>query len=132
MSNWDPRTEYGPEYRDQIEKMKKYAPIVGMGIPLLLLLLIGVFSSVYTVQPEEVARWTGRTLVFQRTPLGEAADDIEAMYGVQVRVAPALRDRTLTALFTDEPLDGLVPTLCRAVTASCTVSDTLVIVEAKE
>lgn len=55
MSNWDPRTEYGPDYKDQIEKVKKYAPIVGLGIPLLLVLLIGTLSAVYTVQPEEVA-----------------------------------------------------------------------------
>lgn len=55
MSNWDPRTEYGPDYRDQIEMAKKYAPVVGIGIPLLLALVIGLFTSIYTVQPEEVA-----------------------------------------------------------------------------
>ncbi len=81
------------------------------------------------VAPERVASWMGRTLVFQRTPLDEAAAEIESMYGVQVRVDPALAERTLTALFTDEPLDRLVPTLCRAVIASCTVTDTLVSVE---
>lgn len=84
------------------------------------------------VVPEHVASWMGRTLVFQRTSLAEAAEEIESMYDVQVRVAPALSERTLTALFTDEPLDRLVPTLCRAVVASCTVTDTLVIVEVQE
>ena len=81
------------------------------------------------VAPERVASWMGRTLVFQRMPLDEAAAEIESMYGVQVRVDRALAERTLTALFTDEPLDRLVPTLCRAVVASCTVTDTLVSVE---
>lgn len=84
------------------------------------------------VVPEEIASWMGRTLVFQRTSLAEAAAEIESMYDVQVRVAPALRERTLTALFTDEPLDRLVPTLCRAVVARCTVTDTLVMVEVQE
>jgi len=84
------------------------------------------------VAPERVASWMGRTLVFQRMPLDEAAAEIESMYGVRVRVAPALAGRTLTALFTDEPLDQLIPTLCRAVVASCTVTDTLVNVEVKE
>src|SRR5690606_13082160 len=78
---------------------------------------------------DSVAPWMGRTLMFQETPLTTAASEIEAMYGVRVRVAPALAERTVTALFTDESIERLVPTLCRAVQANCTLSDTLVIVE---
>ncbi len=84
-----------------------------------------------TVNPPSVADWMGRTLIFQSTPLAAAAGEIEAMYGVRVQIAPEIRSRTLTALFTDEPIDRLVPTLCRAVEASCTLSDTLVMVEAQ-
>jgi transmembrane sensor len=87
---------------------------------------------VESVVPETVATWMGRTLVFQRTTLSEAAAEIESMYDVRVQVAPALQERTLTALFTDEPLDRLVSTMCRAVVARCTVTDTLVMVEAQE
>lgn len=54
MSNWDPRTEYGPEYRDQIEMAKKHAPNFFTAIVLLVVLVAGVFSSIYTVQPEEI------------------------------------------------------------------------------
>lgn len=60
MPDWDPRTEYGSggrkslEYRHQVEQAKKYGWYGAVGFPLLLLVLIGIFSSVYTVQPEEI------------------------------------------------------------------------------
>jgi ferric-dicitrate binding protein FerR (iron transport regulator) len=67
-----------------------------------------------------LTEWIQGVLVFQETRIGRAAQDIERQYGVRV-VFPdsAIRTRTITAIFHDQPLDSVLVTVCRAIDAQC-------------
>ena len=77
--------------------------------------------------PNSVLAWLGRFVAFQATPLHEAAREIERLYGVTVIVADStLAAQTITATFTDRPLDDVVGVLCAVLNARCTTGDGVV------
>jgi transmembrane sensor len=82
-----------------------------------------------TANVHELLTWMGDVLIFQDTPLGDAAQEIERKYHIPVRIADAaLRERTLTALFDQQSLDTVITTVCRVVDATCQVQDSVVVV----
>lgn len=77
----------------------------------------------------ELLGWMGDVLIFQDTPLGEAALEIQRKYGIPVRLSDdALSERTLTAVFDRQNLETVVNTVCRVVDARCQVHDSRVVV----
>ena len=65
--------------------------------------------------------WIGNFLAFRSTPLREVAVEIGARFGIRVVLADsALRDRTVTAWFTDQSLDDVLRVVCAASLAVCT------------
>jgi transmembrane sensor len=79
-----------------------------------------------TLKPTPVAdadkmeQWVGKFLVFQSTPLRDAAREIERVYGTRVVVTDSLLARqTLQVSFTDEPLSQLIDEVCLLVHARC-------------
>ena len=82
---------------------------------------LGAGPSVVTVEdPERMLGWMGSFLVFQSTPLRQAAAEIEAMYGFRVDFADSLiAQRTVTAWFTDQDLQEVLTTICRVANARC-------------
>jgi transmembrane sensor len=82
------------------------------------------------VAPAAIAGWVGRFLAFQATPLGEAAREIERVYGTPVTIADsALARETITASFTDRPLEDVVNVVCSVLSARCAVTDGRVRIE---
>lgn len=74
--------------------------------------------------------WTGAFLAFESTPLRQAAREIEHRYNVRVEIPDsALAERTVTAWFTDESLDGVMAVVCRIADAHCAVGDSVVSIE---
>lgn len=68
--------------------------------------------------------WMKEALVFQATGLDRVAEELEYRYGVPVEVVnPDLVGRTITAWFTDEPLDVAVTVICRVAEVRCDVSE---------
>ncbi|MGH7128960.1 MAG: FecR family protein, partial [Planctomycetaceae bacterium] len=78
---------------------------------------------------ENAAAWLGKFLAFQATPLREAAREIERLYEVNVLVADsALAVTTITATFTDRPLQAVTDVVCLILSARCsTKQDTVII-----
>jgi transmembrane sensor len=79
-----------------------------------------------TLQPTPVAdagkmeQWVGKFLVFQSTPLRDAAREIERVYGTRVSVTDSVLARqTVQATFVDKPLAQLVDEVCSLVNARC-------------
>jgi len=67
-----------------------------------------------------LTEWIRNVLVFQETTLGRAASEIERLYGVHVAFPDgAIRARTITAVFHDQPLDSVLYTVCRALDVRC-------------
>lgn len=82
----------------------------------------GSTSVVPVDDPEPFTRWTGRLLVFQSTPMADAAREIERAYDVHVEMeGPELHQRVVTAWFADRSLQEVVYIVCLAVDARCTV-----------
>jgi len=81
-------------------------------------------------RPADVDRLTGwmeGVLIFQATPLSEAAREMERQYHVAVRLSdPALGERTVNAVFDHQPLPTVATTICRIADAKCEVQDTVV------
>jgi transmembrane sensor len=74
--------------------------------------------------PAAIASWVGRFLAFQATPLGEAAREIERVYGTPVTIADsALARETITATFTDRPVEDVLNVVCSVLSARCAVTD---------
>ena len=70
---------------------------------------------------DSALRWIGKFLVFQATPLGDAARQVEATYGVRVVVEDSVLARhTLKAAFTDQSVTEVAAALCSMVDARCT------------
>ncbi len=68
--------------------------------------------------------WMKEALVFQATGLDRVAEELEYRYGVPVEVvSPNLAGRTITAWFTDEPLEVAVTVICRVAEVRCEVSE---------
>ena len=71
-----------------------------------------------------VATWVGTFLAFQATPLGEAAREIERVYHTPVTIVDtALARETITATFTDRPVQEVVNVVCAVLNARCDVRD---------
>jgi len=66
--------------------------------------------------------WMGDFLVFQATPLSQAAVELTKHYGVPVRVVDSgLAAETVSGWFSNERLEDVLKILCRAVKAHCIV-----------
>jgi transmembrane sensor len=86
-------------------------------------------SAPQTANVHELLNWMGDVLIFQDTPLADAAQEIQRKYHVPVRIMDAaLRERTLTAVFDQQNLDTVITTVCRVIDASCQVQDSVVVV----
>ncbi len=69
------------------------------------------------------ARWVGRFLAFQGASLQEVGRELEQAYGVRVTIAdPALPSQSVTAWFSDRPLEEVVRVVCSLVAAECAVA----------
>ena len=74
--------------------------------------------------PAAVATWVGTFLAFQATPLREAAREIERVYRTPVTISDsALARETITASFTDRPVQEVVNVICSVLNARCQVRD---------
>lgn len=73
--------------------------------------------------PQTLTAWVGRFIAFQATPLGDAAREIMFHYDVRIDVDPALRERTITAWFSDWSLDDVMTVFCTVVEARCDRKD---------
>ena len=74
--------------------------------------------------PTAVASWTGAFLAFQATPLRDAARDIERVYRTPVTISDsALAVETITATFTDRPVEEVVNVVCAVLSARCEVRE---------
>jgi len=68
--------------------------------------------------------WVGTFLAFQATPLGEAAREIERVYGTPVTIVDTtLARETITATFTDRPVQEVVNVICSVLNARCETRD---------
>lgn len=74
--------------------------------------------------PAAVATWVGTFLAFQATPLGEAAREIERVYHTPVTIVDSsLARETITASFTDRPVQEVVNVVCSVLSAHCEIRD---------
>lgn len=72
----------------------------------------------------QLSSWMGSFLAFQDTPLGQAAREIEAVYGIRVRFAePELADRVITAWFVDRTVEEVVQVVCLAAITGCALEN---------
>jgi len=70
-----------------------------------------------------VGDWVGDFLAFQDTPLKDAAADIERLYDVRIEIEdPALSRQTITAWFSDQPLEQVMTIFCMVAQATCTTN----------
>jgi ferric-dicitrate binding protein FerR (iron transport regulator) len=84
----------------------------------------GVVTRPARVTAPAVATWVGTFLAFQATPLGEAAREIERVYGTPVTIADTtLARETITATFTDRPVQEVVNVVCSVLNAHCELQD---------
>ena len=73
---------------------------------------------------DEVLGWMGSALVFEDTPLDEAAREIERRFGAVVEInSDALARRTVSGGFKDRTFTEVVGVICRVVSAECTIGD---------
>jgi transmembrane sensor len=80
----------------------------------------GVVPSVVKVENVgALLDWPGGVLVFQDTPLADAAEEIGRHYGRRLVVAPPLATRPITAWFSDETFEEVLTAICRAARARC-------------
>jgi transmembrane sensor len=74
--------------------------------------------------------WIGNFLVFDGTPLSEAAVELSNLYDVEVRIADEqLLNRTITDWFSDQSYEQVLTAVCRVVDARCTIGETLVVID---
>lgn len=75
----------------------------------------------------QLVDWVGDFLAFQSTPLSDVAVEIERKYGIAVEISDTeLARRTITAWFSDRPLDDVLRVVCLAAAALCTREDDVV------
>jgi transmembrane sensor len=74
--------------------------------------------------------WMGDFLVFEGTPLAQAAIELGFHYGIPVEVMDSVMGQeTVHGWFADEELDDVLSILCRAVRARCTITPDRVTIE---
>lgn len=72
----------------------------------------------------EQLNWLGNAIVFQGTRFDHALREIEQRYGVSISLEdPRLAEITVTATFTDQPIDEVIYVLCQIVNATCRIDD---------
>jgi transmembrane sensor len=77
-----------------------------------------------------VASWVGTFLAFQATPLTDVGREIERVYKTPVTIADsALARETITATFTDRPVQEVVNVVCSVLSARCELRDGRVRIE---
>jgi transmembrane sensor len=83
--------------------------------------LAPVRRDVDTAFLEDELSWMGAFVVFDNTPLIDAASELSRIYGVPVEVRDStLRQETVQGIFEDESLEEVLRMLCPAISASCT------------
>jgi transmembrane sensor len=71
-------------------------------------------------EPEAMEEWVGKFLVFQETPVREAARQLAEVYGVRVVVADsAIATRTVSGTFADRDATQVLDAICLAVKVNC-------------
>jgi transmembrane sensor len=79
--------------------------------------------AVHVPKEAAVGDWVGNFLAFRDTPVSDAVAEIEMMYGVRIEINdPALARQTITAWFSDQPLDQVMTIFCMVAQATCTSS----------
>lgn len=82
-----------------------------------------VNGTALPVQPvgdaAELTAWVGQFIAFQATPLHDAAREIMQHYEVHIEIDPALRERTITAWFSDWALEDVMIVFCTVAEALC-------------
>lgn len=74
--------------------------------------------------------WLDTFIVFQATPLADVAREIEARFGVELRItSPDLARETVTGWSNSRTAREIVTRVCLAVNARCELSDTLVVLQ---
>jgi transmembrane sensor len=68
--------------------------------------------------------WNGGLMLFQDTPLGQVAEEVERRFGRQVRIGDdALSRRRITAWFGDESLEEVISAVCLVAGVRCSVGE---------
>jgi transmembrane sensor len=84
----------------------------------------GVPAAAVAVPTDRISDWMNGVLIFQTTPLRDAAREIEQQYGVRVVLADeALEHRTISAVFEHQSLETVMTAVCRVVDATCDIRD---------
>jgi transmembrane sensor len=74
--------------------------------------------------------WMGSFLVFESTPLRDAAREIERRYGMRISVPDsALAEQTVTAWFSNQSAEEVLRVICRIVDAHCSIRDSVASIE---
>lgn len=82
----------------------------------------GVPVKVEDVRP--LIGWLGRFIVFQRTPLRDAAHELEDEYGVRIEVTDSvLGDQTITGWYVDRTFEEVLMIVCGVLQAECSLED---------
>ena len=72
----------------------------------------------------QVASWVGTFLAFQATSLADVGREIERVYKTPVTIADsALARETITATFTDRPVQEVVNVVCSVLNARCELKE---------
>jgi transmembrane sensor len=73
---------------------------------------------------EPLVPWLDRFIVFQATPLGEVARELEATYDVKVEVTDsALAQQTVTGWYADKTFPEVFSIVCEVLQAECSIRD---------
>jgi ferric-dicitrate binding protein FerR (iron transport regulator) len=73
--------------------------------------------------------WLRNTLVFQATPFERVVREVERDYGVSVTMMDTTLDRlSITATFTDRPLQEVILVLCEIVSTTCSIEGDRVLI----
>lgn len=84
-------------------------------------------GRVYVSQVRDVFAlldWMQDAMVLQATPLERVVEELAYRYKIPVKmVDPGVASRTITAWFTDEPLEEAVSVICRVADVRCEVSE---------
>jgi transmembrane sensor len=83
-----------------------------------------VSAPVRVADPLHLIDWTGNFLVFQRTPIGEVAAEIQRHFNLPVRVVgDNLADQTVTAWFADSSAEDVLRVVCTVLAARCSIQE---------
>ena len=82
-------------------------------------------EAVDQAEVRQELRWMGDFLVFEATPLGQAARELSAHYGIPVEVLDStLAKETVHGWFANEDLEDVLAILCRTVNAHYSILPT--------